>query len=109
VLGRNALIVDDEIDTAGSMMQAARVVKENGARNVYAAATHGVLSGKAVERLGQGEIDEVVLSDTLPLPPSKRLPCITVLSVAELLAGAILRIHEGRSVAELFHMGTAAR
>ena len=109
VLGRNALIVDDEIDTASSMMQAARVVKEQGARNVFAAATHAVLSGKAVERLSQGEISEVVLTDTLPLPPSKRLPCITVLSVAELLAGAILRIHEGRSVAELFHTGMAAR
>jgi ribose-phosphate pyrophosphokinase len=109
VAGRHALIVDDEVDTAGSMLQAARIVKEHGARNVYAAATHGVLSGPAVERLRSAEIAELVLTDTLPLPPHKRLPNITVLSVAGLLAGAIERIHEGRSVSELFRSGVNAR
>jgi ribose-phosphate pyrophosphokinase len=103
VEGRNALIVDDEIDTAGSMVQAISLVKAHGAREVYAAATHGILSGPAVERLRASELRELVLTDTIPLPPEKRLPIITPLSVAELFAGAIRRIHEGRSVSELFH------
>jgi ribose-phosphate pyrophosphokinase len=102
VEGRHALIVDDEIDTAGSMIQAARLVRELGARDVYACAVHGVLSGPAIERLAASGIRELVLTDTIPQPPEKCLPNITVLSVAELFAGAIERIHEGRSVAELF-------
>jgi ribose-phosphate pyrophosphokinase len=103
--GRHAVIVDDEIDTASSVLQAVRVVRAQGARDVYIAATHGVLSGPAVERLTSPDIYEVVLTDTVPLPPHKRLPTFTVLSVAELFAGAIQRIHEGRSVAELFNPG----
>jgi ribose-phosphate pyrophosphokinase len=63
---------------------------------------HGILSGKAIERLRAAPIRELVLTDTAPLPEDKRLPNMTVLSVAELFAGAITRIHEGRSVAELF-------
>ena len=103
VAERNALIVDEEIDTAGSLVQAIRVVKEYGARDVYACAVHGVLSGPAIERLHASGLREVILSDTVPLPDAKRLPIITQLSVAELFAGAIQRIHESRSVAELFH------
>ncbi|HLZ20667.1 MAG TPA: ribose-phosphate pyrophosphokinase [Ktedonobacterales bacterium] len=103
VAGRNALIVDDEIDTAGSLIQAVHVVKENGARDVYACAVHGVLSGPAIERLRASELRAMILTDTVPLPEEKRLPIITQLSVAELFAGAIQRIHESRSVAELFH------
>ena len=102
VAGRHALIVDDEIDTAGSLLQAARVVKENGARDVYACAVHGVLSGPAIERLRASNIRQLIISDTVPLPSEKHLPIITQLSVAELFAGAIERIHESRSVAELF-------
>jgi ribose-phosphate pyrophosphokinase len=102
VAGRTALIVDDEIDTAGSLIQAVRVVKDNGAREVYACAVHGVLSGPAVERLRASELCEVIIADTVPLPAEKRLPIITQLSVAELFAGAIQRINESRSVAELF-------
>lgn len=102
VTGRHVVIVDDEIDTAGSVLQAVQLVKSQGARNVYAAATHGVLSGPAIERLRTAELTEIVVTDTLPLPPHKRLPNLTVLSTAELFAGAIERIHEGRSVAELF-------
>ncbi|HKB49535.1 MAG TPA: ribose-phosphate pyrophosphokinase [Ktedonobacterales bacterium] len=109
VAGRHVVVVDDEIDTASSMIQAAQLVAERGARNVYAAVTHGVLSGPAIERLRDAAITELVLTDTLPLPAEKRLPNITVLSVAELLAGAILRIHEGRSVAELFRKSILAR
>ncbi|MFI5272604.1 MAG: ribose-phosphate diphosphokinase [Ktedonobacterales bacterium] len=102
VAGRNALIVDDEIDSAGSLMQAVRIVREQGARDVYACAVHGVLSGQAIDRLRDAGLRELILSDTVPLPPEKRLPIITQLSVAELIAGAIVRIHEDRSVAELF-------
>ena len=109
VAGRHAVIVDDEIDTASSMVQAARLVMERGALDVYAAVTHGVLSGPAIERLRDSGIKELVMTDTLPLPPEKRLPAITVLSVAELLAGAIERIHEGRSVAELFQRTLSTR
>jgi len=102
VAGRHALIVDDEIDTAGSLVQAARVVKEQGARDVYACAAHGVLSGPAIERLEASGIREVIVTDSIPLLAAKQHAAITVLSVAELFAGAIQRIHEERSVAELF-------
>jgi ribose-phosphate pyrophosphokinase len=102
VSGRNALIVDDEIDTAGSLTQAVRLVREQGALNIYACVVHGVLSGAAIDRLRDSGLRELILSDTIPLPEEKRLQCMTVLSVAELFAGAIIRIHEGRSVSELF-------
>jgi ribose-phosphate pyrophosphokinase len=103
IAGRNALIVDDEIDSAGSLMQAARVVREQGARDIYTCASHGIFSGKAIERLRASEIKEVVVTDSVPLPEEKRLPIITTLSIAELVAGAIMRIHEDRSVSELFY------
>jgi ribose-phosphate pyrophosphokinase len=102
VEGRHALIVDDEIDTAGSLTQAVRVVHEHGARDIYCCATHGVLSGPAVERLSNAPIKEIVITDSIPLPEHKRLPNMTVLSVAELFAGAISRIHNERSITELF-------
>ncbi len=102
VSGRHAIIVDDEIDTAGSITQAARVVREQGARDIYICATHGVLSGPAIERLGNAGIKEIVVTDSIPRSEDKQLPNMTVLSVAELFAGAISRIHDGRSVTELF-------
>jgi len=102
VAGRNALIIDDEIDTAGSLIQAIRLVREQGACNIYACAVHGVLSGPAVDRLRDCSLCELILSDTVPLSEEKQLPFMRVLSVAELFAGAIIRIHEGRSVSELF-------
>lgn len=96
--GATVLLVDDEIDTGSSMVQAARLVLDRGARAVLAAATHGVLSGPAVERLRASPIQEIVLTDTLPLPPGKRLDKITVLSVAPLIGETIQRIHTGTSV-----------
>jgi ribose-phosphate pyrophosphokinase len=102
VEGRNALIVDDEIDTGGSLMQAVRVVHEHKARDIYCCATHGVFSGPALSRLKDSPIKELVVTDSIPLLEHKRLPNMTVLSVAELFAGAISRIHDGRSVSELF-------
>ncbi len=102
VKDRTALIVDDEIDTAGSLTQAVRVVHEQGARDVYCCATHGIFSGPAIERLSKANITEIITTDSIPLAEHKRLPNMTTLSVAELLAGAISRIHDGRSVTELF-------
>lgn len=102
IQGRTALIVDDEIDTAGSLTQAVRVVCERGARKVYCCATHGVFSGPAIERLKASPIQEIVVTDSIPLTEQKRMENLTVLSVAELFAGAISRIHDGRSVTELF-------
>ncbi|GCE26786.1 ribose-phosphate pyrophosphokinase [Dictyobacter alpinus] len=102
VEGRNALIVDDEIDTAGSLSQAVRVVRENGALDIYCCATHGIFSGSAIERLNKAPIKEIVITDSIPSPKPDELANLTVLSVAELIAGTISRIHDGRSVSELF-------
>jgi ribose-phosphate pyrophosphokinase len=103
VEGRNAVIVDDEIGTAGTLVQAAQVVRESGGREIYAAAVHGVLSGTAIERIEHSPIKKLVITDTIPLDAEKHIPQIMQCSVAELFAGAIARIHEGRSVSELFH------
>ncbi len=103
VKGRNALIVDDEIDTAGSIIQALQLVKREGARDVYASAVHGVLSGPATQRLGESAYKEIVITNTIPVPDEKRLPNMTVLSVGPLFASAIDHIHQGASVSELFH------
>lgn len=103
VEGRNVMIVDDLVDTGGSIQQAVEVVKENGALDVYVAFTHPVLSDPAVDRLASMPIKEIVTTDTIPIPKEKRLPNIKVLTVAELLGEVILRSHEGRSVGELFN------
>ncbi|MDT8305611.1 MAG: ribose-phosphate diphosphokinase [Anaerolineae bacterium] len=105
VADRNVIIVDDLVDTAGSIQQAVETVKKNGARDVYVAFTHAVLSDPAAERLASLPIKEIVTTDTIPIPPDKAtlLPNITVLTVAELLGEVILRSHEGRSVGELFN------
>src|SRR6266581_1089969 len=102
VEGKNALIVDDEIDTAGSLTQAVRVVYEQGTRDIFCCATHGIFSGPAIDRLKSASIKEIVITDSIPLSEHKRLSNMTVLTVAELFAGAISRIHDGRSVTELF-------
>jgi len=79
-----------------------RVVHEEGACNIYCCATHAVLSGPAIERLKAAPIKEIVVTDSIPLTEKKQMDKMTVLSVAELFAGAISRIHDGRSVTELF-------
>jgi ribose-phosphate pyrophosphokinase len=103
VSGRDVIIVDDLVDTAGSIQQAVSVVKENGAKDVYVTFTHPVLSPPATERLAQLPIKEIVTTDTLSIPAENMLPNMTILSVAELLAKVIIRCHEGRSVGELFN------
>jgi ribose-phosphate pyrophosphokinase len=94
----SVILIDDEIDTAGSITQAAELCIARGAREVYAACTHPVLSGPAIERLALSPIKEVVVTDTIPLPPQKRLDKLAVLSVAPLLGESIQRIHTGASV-----------
>ena len=102
VRGRNALIVDDEIDTAGTMVEAIRILRERGAREVVVAGYHAILSGPALERLRSADVSEIVVTDTVPLPPRKRLPNMTVIPTAPLFGDAIERIHTGQSVGALF-------
>ncbi|HXG39827.1 MAG TPA: ribose-phosphate pyrophosphokinase [Candidatus Limnocylindrales bacterium] len=102
VRGRRAIIVDDEIDTAGTLVEIVRALEREGVNEIYACATHGVLSGPAVEKIRASSLREVVVTDTIPLPPSKRLDRITQLSVAPLIGEAIRRIHRGDSVGALF-------
>ena len=99
---RNALIVDDLVSTAGSLVEAVRALKEAGARDVYAAVSHSVLSGPARERLSGSPLKELVVTDTIPIPPQLKLPKIKVISVAPLFAEAIRRIHREESLNSLF-------
>ncbi|MCA9965521.1 MAG: ribose-phosphate diphosphokinase [Anaerolineales bacterium] len=103
VQDKDVIIVDDLVDTAGSIREAVELVKASGAKDVYVSFTHPVLSDPATERLQQLPIKEIVTTDTIPIPPEKMLPNITVLSVADLLGEVIMRSHEGRSVGELFN------
>jgi len=103
VRGKIAIILDDMIDTAGTLTQAAKALKENGASAIYACATHGVLSGPAIERINNSDIEEIVLTDTIPLgDKEQQTGKVRMLSVADLLAEAIRRIHEDESVSSLF-------
>lgn len=99
---KRVVLVDDLIDTAGSVVQAAEMVAERGAREIWAYATHAVFSGDAVERLQASPIREIVVTDTIPLPRSKQRDKIRVLSIAPVLAEAIRRVHGNLSVSTLF-------
>ncbi|MFH0763282.1 MAG: ribose-phosphate pyrophosphokinase [Candidatus Omnitrophota bacterium] len=103
VEGKNAIIVDDLIATAGSLVEAAGALKKAGAKSIMAAITHGVLSGPAIERIDKcKELKELLITDSIPLAENKRHPKIKVLSVANLLGEAIKRIHNEESVSCLF-------
>jgi len=102
VSGKNAVIIDDEIDTAGSLMEAVQAIEDAGAASIYACATHGVFSGAALDRIETSSIAEVIVTDTIPLPPQANRERITVLSIAPLFGEAIKRIHRGESVGALF-------
>jgi ribose-phosphate pyrophosphokinase len=102
VKGKNALIVDDEVDTGSTLVATMELLKRQGTIDIFACCTHPVLSGPAVERIERSPASELVVTDTIPLPIEKRLPKITVLSLAPLLGEAIQRIHTGQSVGELF-------
>jgi ribose-phosphate pyrophosphokinase len=102
VRGKVCLLVDDMIDTAGTMCQAAEALRARGAKAVIAAATHAVLSGPAIERLTATAFEEVVVTNTLPIPPERRFPGLTVLSIAPLIGRAIREVFEDGSVTSLF-------
>jgi ribose-phosphate pyrophosphokinase len=102
VRGRRAILVDDEVATAGTMMEGREFLIREQVRDISLAIVHPVFSGRAVERLRGADFAEIVVTDTIPLPPDKQVPKLTVLSVSSLLAEAIARIHDGRSVSELF-------
>ncbi len=102
VEGKTAVIIDDEIDTAGSLMEATDALVAEGAREVYSCATHGVFSGDSLDRITASPLQEVIITDTVPLPPDADRSKLSVLSVAPLFGEAIKRIHRGESVGALF-------
>ncbi len=102
VEGKDCLLSDDMIDTAGTMAEAAVALKKLGANDIYACATHALLSGPAVERLASAPFREIVVTDTVPVPQEKRISTLTVLSVGELLGRAIRYTHQNESVSSLF-------
>jgi ribose-phosphate pyrophosphokinase len=102
VAGKTAVLVDDMIDTGGTISEAARLLKKEGAKGVYACATHAVFSPPAIERLSSGIFEEVIVTNTIPVPEDCRFPQLTVLSVADILGETIWRIHEDSSVSIMF-------
>lgn len=100
--GKIALMFDDMISTAGSICGAAELVKQNGAREIHVAATHGIFAGKAIERLASAPVDSIVITDSVPLAAEKRLPNIEILTVAGILGEAIKRIHRHESISAVF-------
>jgi ribose-phosphate pyrophosphokinase len=102
VRGKTAVLVDDMIDTAGTICEGARLLKREGARQVYACATHPVFSPPAVERLSSGLFEEVIVTNTIPMAADREFDQLTVLSMANLLGEAIWRIHEESSVSSMF-------
>ena len=104
VEGMNCLLVDDMVDTAGTLSNAVVALKERGAKAVYAAATHVLLSGPAVERLSDAPLEEMVVTNTIHIPENKRFDNLKILSVGDLLAKAIDHVHSSESVSQLFEM-----
>ena len=99
---KKIIVVDDMIDTAGTLCNGVAALKERGAKEVYACATHGVLSGPAIERIQNSVIDELIVLDTINIPPEKRIDKIKVLSVAKIFAEVIERVHDNVSIGALF-------
>ncbi len=102
VKGKNCIIIDDMVDTAGSISQAALALKDNGAKDIYCVSTHAVLSANAPEKLSNAGFKEIIFTNTIQIPEEKCLPNMKVLSIASLFGEAIKRIHEGESVSSLF-------
>jgi ribose-phosphate pyrophosphokinase len=102
VEGRQCILVDDMIDTAGTIVSACEILKTKGAADVWAMATHGVLSGPAIDRLKSAPIDRVVVTNTVPIPPEKRVAKLEVLSVAKIIADALAAVFDDSSVSEIF-------
>jgi ribose-phosphate pyrophosphokinase len=102
VKDKDAIVIDDMIDTAGTLVQAVGALEREGARRIIAGGVHAVLSGPAIDRLRAAPIEEIVVTNSIPLAPDKLLPTMTVLTVAPLLGEAIRRIHDEESVSTLF-------
>ncbi|RST71136.1 ribose-phosphate diphosphokinase [Siminovitchia acidinfaciens] len=102
VEGKTAILIDDIIDTAGTITLAVNALKEAGAKDVYACCTHPVLSGPAIERIENSDLKELIVTNSIPLPEEKKIDKIKELSVAPLIAEAIIRVHENKSVSTLF-------
>jgi ribose-phosphate pyrophosphokinase len=102
VEGRDVIVVDDEVDTGGTVTNTIELVRESGAHEVYLCFAHAILSPPAPERLHDVDVKEIITTNSVPIPPEKSLPNLTILSVAPLLGKVIQRVHEGRSVGELF-------
>ena len=102
VEGKTAILIDDIIDTAGTITLAANALTESGAKEVYACCTHPVLSGPAIERIENSNIKELIVMNTIALPEEKKISKLTQLSVAALIGEAIIRVHENQSVSLLF-------
>ena len=102
VEGKTAIMVDDMVDTAGSLTEGAKALKKFGAREVYACCTHPILTAPAISRIAASEITELVVTNTIPLTPEKKHPKIKVLSIAPILAETMLRIYNDWSVSQLF-------
>ncbi|MBW4538502.1 MAG: ribose-phosphate pyrophosphokinase [Myxacorys chilensis ATA2-1-KO14] len=102
VAGKTAVLVDDMIDTAGTITEGAKLLRQEGARQVYACATHAIFSPPAIERLSSGVLEEVIVTNTIPVLEKDRFPQLTILSVANVLGETIWRIHEDSSVSSMF-------
>lgn len=102
VKGKTAVMVDDMIDTAGTMLEGAKILREEGARQVYACATHAVFSPPAVQRLSSGVFEEVIVTNSIPVPEENHFKQLTVLSISTILGETIWRIHEESSVSSMF-------
>jgi len=102
VENKDVIIIDDIVDTSGTMVKAAERAMEQGARSIYAACTHPILSGEAINKIKESKFSQIVVTDSIPLPPEKRLDNITVLSVASLFGNGIKRIHNEESISILF-------
>jgi ribose-phosphate pyrophosphokinase len=103
VEGRPCLVVDDMIDTGGTMVQGSQLLAEKGAGEIYIGATHGLFSGKAVQLIEEAPIKEVVVTNTVPIPEEKRIGKLTILSIAPIIADALRAVFEDTSVSEIFH------
>lgn len=100
--GKTALIFDDEVSTAGTLVEAANILKDHGAKEIYAGATHGVLVGPAIERIEKSPIKELVVTNTIPIEPEKMIDKLKVVSIAPLFAEAIKRLNEAKPLGDLF-------
>lgn len=104
VKDKNAIIFDDEISTGGTMIETVNILHQYGVKNIYAAATHGILAGDAIEKIKNSPIKELVVTNTVPVPEEKRIEKLKVLSIAPTFAEAIKRIHEERPLGEIFRI-----